>query len=61
MMNFLIKFAQIHESFRLAEIQALAEIEGVDLAIINYNDQVSRVFVLVFLALVPLCQVLTLL
>jgi len=40
MMNFLIKFAQTHESFRLAEIQALAEIEGVDLTIVNYNDKV---------------------
>ncbi|KAG5984620.1 hypothetical protein E4U55_003953 [Claviceps digitariae] len=39
MMNFLIKFAQTHESFRLAEIQALAEIEGVDLTIVNYNDE----------------------
>ncbi|KAG6000598.1 hypothetical protein E4U21_005289 [Claviceps maximensis] len=39
MMNFLIKFAQTHESFRLAEIQALAEIEGVDLTIVDYNDK----------------------
>ncbi|KAG6014647.1 hypothetical protein E4U54_005009 [Claviceps lovelessii] len=38
MMNFLIKFAQTHESFRLAEIQALAEIEGVNLTIVDYND-----------------------
>lgn len=40
MMNFLIKFAQTHESFRLAEIQALAELEGVDLTIVDYSDEV---------------------
>ncbi|KAG5932851.1 hypothetical protein E4U59_007260 [Claviceps monticola] len=39
MMNFLIKFAQTHESFRLAEIQALAELEGVDLTIVDYSDE----------------------
>ncbi|TWU73991.1 hypothetical protein ED733_005482 [Metarhizium rileyi] len=38
-MDFIIKFAQAHESFRLAEIQALAEIERVDLEIIEYSDQ----------------------
>lgn len=40
MMNFLIKFAQTHESFRLAEIHALAELEGVDLTIVDYSDEV---------------------
>ncbi|KAG5952096.1 hypothetical protein E4U53_001617 [Claviceps sorghi] len=38
-MNFLIKFAQTHESFRLAEIQALAELEGIDLTIVDYNEE----------------------
>ncbi|GAB0137806.1 hypothetical protein EsDP_00006059 [Epichloe bromicola] len=38
-MNFLIKFAQTHESFRLAEIRALALIEGVDLAVVDYTDE----------------------
>lgn len=40
MMNFLLKFAQTHESFRLAEIQALALIEGVDLTVVDYTDEV---------------------
>ena len=39
-MEFLIKFAQTHETFRLAEIQALAVIEGVDLTVVEYSDQV---------------------
>ncbi|KFG86631.1 RNA methylase family protein [Metarhizium anisopliae] len=37
-MDFVIKFAQAHESFRLAEIQALAVIEGVDLEVLEYRD-----------------------
>lgn len=39
-MDFLIKFAQTHESFRLAEIEALAVVEGVDLTVVDYSDQV---------------------
>lgn len=39
-MDFVIKFAQAHESFRLAEIQALAVIEGVDLEVLEYRDDV---------------------
>ncbi|RDA87465.1 hypothetical protein CP532_2827, partial [Ophiocordyceps camponoti-leonardi (nom. inval.)] len=36
-MDFLIKFAQTHETFRLAEIEALAEVEGVDLTVVEYS------------------------
>lgn len=36
-MHFLIRFAQVHESFRLAEIEALATVQGVDLKVLNYS------------------------
>ncbi|EGS21620.1 uncharacterized protein CTHT_0034840 [Thermochaetoides thermophila DSM 1495] len=36
-MDFLIRFSQSHETFRLPEIQALAVIERVDLKIISYS------------------------
>lgn len=36
-MEFLIKFAQAHESFRLPEIKALAIVEGVEMTILNYD------------------------
>ncbi|KAL2129545.1 hypothetical protein VTI74DRAFT_7629 [Chaetomium olivicolor] len=36
-MDYLIRFSQSHETFRLPEIQALALIEGVDLTVISYN------------------------
>ncbi|KAM4066987.1 putative RNA methylase family UPF0020 domain-containing protein [Hirsutella rhossiliensis] len=36
-MDFIVKFAQTHESFRLAEIEALAVVEGVDLAVVKYS------------------------
>jgi tRNA G10 N-methylase Trm11 len=40
-MKFLIKFAQTHETFRVAEIEALAVIEGLDLTILHYDLEVS--------------------
>ncbi|KAI2617687.1 tRNA guanosine-2'-O-methyltransferase TRM11 [Hypomontagnella submonticulosa] len=39
MMEYLIRFSQSHESFRLAEIQALAVVEGIDLEVISYSDE----------------------
>ncbi|KGQ02620.1 tRNA (guanine(10)-N2)-methyltransferase [Beauveria bassiana D1-5] len=38
MIDFIIKFAQAHESFRIPEIEALAIIEGVHLEIIQYDE-----------------------
>ncbi|KAF4506270.1 hypothetical protein G6O67_006371 [Ophiocordyceps sinensis] len=38
-MDFAIKFAQTHESFRLAEIEALAIVESVDLAVVEYSPE----------------------
>ena len=40
MMDFLVKLAQIHETFRLAELQALAILEDVKLEVLQYSDQV---------------------
>ena len=39
-MEYLIRFAQQHESFRLPEIQALATLARIDLEIISYNEHV---------------------
>ncbi|KAI1179364.1 S-adenosyl-L-methionine-dependent methyltransferase [Nemania sp. FL0916] len=38
-MQYLIRFTQLHETFRLAEIRALAVLANVDLKIISYNDE----------------------
>lgn len=42
-MDFLIKFAQAHETFRLPEIKALAIVEGVDMEIVTYNEDVRYI------------------
>ncbi|KAK0715906.1 S-adenosyl-L-methionine-dependent methyltransferase [Lasiosphaeris hirsuta] len=36
-MDYLIRFSQSHETFRLPEIEALALIEGVDLKVVSYS------------------------
>ncbi|KAK3938814.1 S-adenosyl-L-methionine-dependent methyltransferase [Diplogelasinospora grovesii] len=36
-MDYLIRFSQSHETFRLPEIQALAVIEGIDLKVVSYS------------------------
>ncbi|KAK4183116.1 S-adenosyl-L-methionine-dependent methyltransferase [Podospora australis] len=36
-LDYLIRFSQSHETFRLPEIQALAVIEGVDLEVVSYS------------------------
>jgi tRNA (guanine10-N2)-methyltransferase len=38
-MDFLIRFTQSHETFRLPEIQALAELHNVPLEVINYKPE----------------------
>lgn len=40
-MEYLIRFAQCHETFRLPEIQSLATLAGVELEVVSYNDHVS--------------------
>ena len=39
-MEFLIKFAQAHETFRVPEIEALALIEGLEMKIVDYSQDV---------------------
>ena len=41
-MEYMIRFTQVHETFRLAEIEALAVLEGIDLTIVSYKPDVSR-------------------
>ena len=41
-MQYMIRFTQVHETFRLAEIKALAELEKIDLKILSYDRNVSR-------------------
>jgi tRNA G10 N-methylase Trm11 len=39
-MHFLIRFAQMHEQFRQAEIEALGTIAGVPVEVISYSNKV---------------------
>ncbi|OHF00818.1 hypothetical protein CORC01_03892 [Colletotrichum orchidophilum] len=36
-MEFLVRFSQAHESFRLPELQALADLEGIDMKVVEYS------------------------
>lgn len=40
-MEYLVRFAQSHESFRKPEIEALAIVAGVNLEIVEYDEKVS--------------------
>ena len=40
-MEFLVRFVQLHEPFRRAELEALAELTGVELRVIEYHVNVS--------------------
>lgn len=40
-MEYLVRFSQTYETFRLPEIQALAIIEGVPLEVVSYSPEVS--------------------
>lgn len=39
-MEYLVRFSQSHESFRLAELEALATLEDVALEVLSYRDEV---------------------
>ena len=41
MPQYLVRLAQIHESFRKAELHALANLAGVELEIVTYDDDVG--------------------
>ena len=58
MPQYLVRLAQIHESFRKAELHALANLAGVELEIVKYDDDVGS-FALFFFFLFSLafrCQ-----
>jgi tRNA (guanine10-N2)-methyltransferase len=41
MMEYMIRFSQVHETFRLAEITALAVVEGIELEVLSHSLSVS--------------------
>ena len=41
-MDFLIRFGQTHEAFRLAEIRALTSLTGVDMEVVSYRAEVRN-------------------
>jgi tRNA G10 N-methylase Trm11 len=47
MPEYLVRLVQVHESFRKAELLALAELAGVELDILKYSEDVS-LFMLLF-------------
>ncbi|KAF9873713.1 RNA methylase family protein [Colletotrichum karsti] len=38
-MEYLVRFSQAHESFRLPELQALADLEGIDMKVVEYSHE----------------------
>lgn len=40
-MEYLIRFSQSHETFRIPEIEALASLAGIDITIVDYRIDVS--------------------
>lgn len=43
-MEFLIRFAQVHETFRRPEIQALATLAGINVEFLFYDQYVCSMF-----------------
>ncbi len=41
-MEYMIRFTQVHETFRLAEITALAVLENIDLEVLSYSPIVRQ-------------------
>lgn len=39
-MDYLVRFVQMHESFRKAEIQAMADLYGINLEFLHYSQYV---------------------
>lgn len=44
MPEYLVRLAQVHESFRRAELLALAELAGVNLEFVSYHEDVCFFF-----------------
>jgi hypothetical protein len=49
-MEYVIRFAQVHETFRQPEIQALASLAGIDLKIVYYNPWVCVLDLIYYLS-----------
>jgi hypothetical protein len=65
MPDYLVRLAQVHESFRRAELVALAELAGVEIEFVSYHEDVRLIqflfpsflfFAVLFLSF-PLCHV----
>ena len=41
MPEYIVRFVQLHESFRRAELQALADLVEVPIEFVHYSDEVS--------------------
>lgn len=39
--QYLVRFSQAHESFRVPELQALADLEKIDMKVVEYSPDVS--------------------
>lgn len=42
MPEYLVRLVQVHESFRKAELQALADVAGVGIEFVKYNQDVGK-------------------
>lgn len=42
-MEYLVRFSQWHETFRLAELKALAHVADIDMQVLAYSDEVSLI------------------
>jgi tRNA (guanine10-N2)-methyltransferase len=43
MPDYLVRLAQVHESFRRAELVALAELAGVEIEFVSYHEDVRLI------------------
>lgn len=41
-MDYLVRFSQTYETFRLPELQSLATLEGIDMKVVSYKEDVPR-------------------
>lgn len=51
-MDYLVRFVQLHESFRKAELEALADLYGINMEFLHY-DQYVRYYMFACLLLFP--------
>lgn len=42
-MEYLVRFAQVHESFRKAELEALADLSGICVDFLDYSQYVRHI------------------